>query len=83
MDFILGERNRIYFDKNDKAREIQNNKILENYFETNVANLAISNTLVSDFSKEIKQNLKNLADHIEKAVTEREKELSNNKKKRR
>ena len=54
-----------------------------NYFETNITNLAISNTLVSDFSKEISENLMNLANHIEQAVTEREKELSNNKKKRR
>lgn len=54
-----------------------------NYFETNITNLAISNTLVSDFSKEISDNLMNLANHIEQAVTEREKELSNNKKKRR
>ena len=28
---------RIYFDKNDKAREIQTNKILENYLNNNVS----------------------------------------------
>lgn len=54
-----------------------------NYFETNVTNLAISNTLASDFSKEIKKNLFDLSNHIDTAIAEREKELSNNKKKRR
>lgn len=54
-----------------------------NYFESNVINLSISKTLVSDFSKEIKKNLLDLSNHIETAIAEREKELSNNKKKRR
>lgn len=54
-----------------------------NYFEINITNLSISANLVSDFGKEIKENLFNLSNHIEEEVSKREKELSNNKKKRR
>ena len=54
-----------------------------NYFEMNMRNLALMKTPVTDFSKEIKDNIVKLSSYIDKRVSERETELLNNKKKRR
>lgn len=53
-----------------------------NYFEMNIMNLAMSPDLASDFSKNIKNNLVALCEHVDTLISEREAELSNNKKKR-
>lgn len=54
-----------------------------NYFEGNIKNLAISPNLVSDFSKDIKENLVKLSNLIDKHITDKEDELSNKKHKKR
>lgn len=51
-----------------------------NYFEVNIKNLSINENLLSDFSKEIKENLVKLCDHIDTSIDEKEAELSNKKK---
>src|SRR5699024_457246 len=43
-----------------------------NYFEGNIKNLAISPNLVSDFSKDIKENLVKLSNLIDKHITDKE-----------
>ena len=53
-----------------------------NYFQSNIKNLAINPNLISDFSKNIKENIMALVNHIDTIIAEREVELSNNKKKR-
>lgn len=72
-------------DYND---ELEYNNIYRNsfanYFEANISNLAINENLISDFSKNIKENLNKLSNQIEKVITEKVIELSNkNQKKRR
>ena len=54
-----------------------------NYFEVNVKNLALSEALLSDFSKQIKEDLEHLCDHIDDVMIDLEEELSNKKKKKR
>lgn len=54
-----------------------------NYFEVNIKNFTITEELLSDFSKEIMENLKNLSKHIDTVISEKEAELSNKKKKKR
>lgn len=54
-----------------------------NYFEMNINNLAITPDLQSDFSKEIRENLNKLCNHIDTVIAEKDAELSNKKKKKR
>lgn len=54
-----------------------------NYFEMNINNLAITPDLLSDFSKEIRENLDKLCHHIDILIDEKNAELSNKKKKKR
>lgn len=74
-------------DANDITDETIYNDIYRNsfanYFEMNMRNLALMKTPVTDFSKEIKDNIVKLSSYIDKRVSERETELLNNKKKRR
>lgn len=81
--FVYAYTNNIEDYKDEKEYDDIYRNSFANYFESNVKNLAISNTLASEFSKEIKKNLFDLCNHIEASVAEREKELSINKKKRR
>lgn len=60
-----------------------NRNAFANYFEINIKNLAIGETLLSDFSKQIKLNLQYLNDHIDDAMIDLERELSNKKNKKR
>ena len=66
----------------DEYNDIYRNSFA-NYFEANVKNLAISPNLVSDFSKNIKDNLIKLSNHIDDLIAIREDELSNKKHKKR
>lgn len=52
------------------------------YFEMNIRTLALSPNLTSNFSKEIKNNLITLCNHIDEVISQKEAELSNKKKKR-
>ena len=52
-----------------------------NYFESNIKSLALSPNLVSEFSKDIKQNLDTIVTRIDTIISDKEAELSNKKKK--
>lgn len=53
-----------------------------NYFEGNIVNLTLSEMIVSDFAKQVKENLEKLVNHIDNIITSKEEELSNKKKKK-
>lgn len=53
-----------------------------NYFEGNIINLVIVKNNPSDFSKQVMNNLVELCDYIDRAISAKEEELSNNKKKK-
>lgn len=53
-----------------------------NYFEGNIINLTMSETISSEFGKQVKENLIALSNHIDIAIAAREEELSNKKKKK-
>lgn len=71
----------------DNTDETEYNNIYRssfaNYFESNIINLAINKNLISDFSKNIKENLNVLSNKIDEVITTRENELSSKNKKRR
>lgn len=53
-----------------------------NYFEVNLRSLSINTDLLSDFSKQIKEDLRALSNHINNTIAEKEAELSNKKNKK-
>jgi len=70
-----------YHDENE-YNDIYRNSFA-NYFEINIKNLTITEDLLTDFSKEIKNNLNELCDHIDSVIDAKEAELSSKKKKKR
>ena len=70
-----------YHDENE-YNDIYRNSFA-NYFEINIKNLTITEDLLTDFSKEIKNNLNKLCEHIDSVIDAKEAELSSKKKKKR
>lgn len=80
--FVYTYTNGIEDYKNAEEYDDIYRNAFANYFEANVRNLAISPKLVSDFSKQVKDNLQELSNHIDSTISEREAQQSNKKKKK-
>lgn len=81
--FVYTYTNGITDYKNEEEYNDIYRNAFANYFEANIKNLAISPDLASDFSKNIKNNLTELCNHIDTVISEKEAELSSKKKKKR
>lgn len=69
------------YTSEDEYNDIYRNSFA-NYFQGNIINLVMAGHLLSDFSKQVKDNLMALCNHIDSTIEAKEEELSNKKKKK-